>query len=221
MINTDLQLKQDIQEELAWDPKINAAQIEVIVEDGATRLRGHVDTYAEKWAAEDACRRVSGLRSLADDLAVRLPPNHVRKDSELTTAVLNALQWDVLVPNTVHATVQAGVVNLTGSAKWNFQRTAALRAVRNLTGVVAVHSGISLESNASAKEVHEQIRSALRRQAVADSNAIHVETAGGKVTLTGHASSWQSIEDAASAAWAAPGVTEVIDQVKLMMEVPE
>jgi len=221
MTNKDLRLKQDIQEELAWDPKINAAQIEVVVDHGRVRLLGHVDTYAEKWSAEDACRRVSGLRSLADDLIVRLPPHHARNDSELLAAVRAALQWDVLIPNTVHATVQDGVVELSGTAKWNFQRTAAERAVRNLTGVVTVTDRISLESNASAKQVHEQIRAALRRQAVADGNSIHVETEGGKVTLSGHASSWQSIEDAANAAWSAPGVTQVVDQVKLVMEVPE
>lgn len=74
-----------------------------------------------------------------------------------------------------------------------------------------------LKPEASAAQVKEKIQSALQRQATTDTNSIRVDTAGSKVTLTGHASSWQSIEDAANAAWAAPGVTDVVDHVKMQM----
>jgi osmotically-inducible protein OsmY len=217
MHKTDSQLKQDIEEELRWDPKVNAAQIGVSVDQGAVSLLGAVDTYAEKWAAEDATKRVNGVRTIAQDLTVKVLTDHARSDSEIATATQSALEWDVFVPKTVTAKVQHGAVTLEGQVIWNYQRDAAERAIRHLAGVVAVHNLIALKPQASATEVKEKVQAALQRQATADAKSIHIETSGGKVTLTGHASSWQSIEDAANAAWAAPGVTQVVDQVKMSM----
>jgi osmotically-inducible protein OsmY len=217
MKKTDMQLKQQIEEELLWDPKVNAAQIGVSVDEGAVSLLGTVDTYAEKWAAEDATKRVSGVRTVAQDLKVKVLVEHQRSDSDVARAVQHALAWDVSVPGTVTAKVQNGEVTLEGMVPWNFQREAAERAVRYLAGVVVVRDCVTLKPHASAGQVKEKVEAALQRQATKDAKSIHIDTSGGKVTLTGHASSWQSIEDAANAAWAAPGVTEVVDQVKLSM----
>jgi VCBS repeat-containing protein len=213
MIKSDIQLKRDIEEELRWDPKVNSAQIGVTVDNGAVSLLGAVDTYAEKWAALDAAKRVHGVRTVAQDLTVKILADHKRSDSEIAAAVQSAFKWDVYVPKTVTATVQHGRVTLEGQATWNYQRDAAERAVRCLAGVVGVSNSITLKPQASAAEVKEKIQSALKRQATTDAKSIHVDTSGGKVTLTGSASSWQSIDDAVNAAWAAPGVTEVVDQV--------
>ena len=218
MSKTDLQLKHDIEEELRWDPKVNSAQIGVSVDGGAVALLGEVDTYAERWAAEDAAKRVSGVRTLRQDLAVKLLSHHTRTDQDMTAAVRAALEWDVWVPNGVTAKVANGKVTLEGHATWNYQRDAAERAVRHLTGVVHVDDHITLKPGSSADQVREKIEAALQRQATSDAKSITSAAAGGKVTLTGQASSWQSIEDAASAAWAAPGVTEVVDQVKMAMQ---
>jgi VCBS repeat-containing protein len=218
MSKTDIQLKKDIEEELRWDPKVNSAQIGITVESGAVSLLGAVDTYAEKWATEDAIKRVSGVRTVAQDLTVKIQSEHKHDDSEIAEAVQNALQWNVYVPTTVTAKVQHGAVTLAGEVTWNYQRDAAERAVRYLTGVIAVYNSIMLKQNqTSVEQVKESVLAALQRQATTDAKSIHIETSGGKVTLTGHASSWQSIEDAANAAWAAPGVTEVIDQVTMSM----
>jgi osmotically-inducible protein OsmY len=218
-MKTDLQLKQDIEEELLWDPKVNAAQIGVSVDKGAVSLLGSVDTYAEKWAAEDATKRVFGVRTVAQDLTVKILAEHKRSDSDIAAAVQSALKWDVFVPKTVTAKVQDGWVTLEGQVPWNYQRDAAERSVRYLAGVVGVSNSVTLKPQTSAGEVKEKIKAALQRQATADANSIHIDTSGGKVTLTGHASSWQSIEDAANAAWAAPGVTDVLDQVKMSMTI--
>lgn len=218
MTKTDVQLKQDIDQELAWDPKVNAAQIGVSVDKGAVSLLGTVDTYAQKWAAEDAAKRVSGVRTVAQDLAVKILSDHTRGDSEIASAIQSTLKWDVLVPKAVTAVVRDGSVTLEGQVDWNFEREAADRAIRNLTGVVSVRNLVTLKkTDASAAQVKDKVEAALLRQASTDAKSIHVETSGGKVTLTGHASSWQSIEDAANAAWAAHGVTQVIDQVKMQM----
>jgi osmotically-inducible protein OsmY len=217
MNKSDIQLKQDIETELGWDPKINSAQIGVSVDQGAVTLLGEVDNYPQKWAAEDATKRVAGVRTVAQDLTVRILSDHKRTDSEIAAAIEHALRWDVLTPSAVTAKVQNGSVTLEGQVKWNFERNAAEKAVRYLTGVVSVYNNITLKPETSASQVKEKIQSALERQAKTDTNSIEINTSGGKVTLTGHASSWQSIEDAANAAWAAPGVTEVVDQVKMQM----
>jgi osmotically-inducible protein OsmY len=217
MTKTDLQLKHDIELELLWDPKVNAAQIGVTVDKGAVSLLGAVDTYPEKWAAEDATKRVSGVRSFAQDLTVKILGEHARNDGEIAAAVQNALQWNVYLPPTVTAKVQSGTVTLEGHVTANYQREAAEHAVRYLAGVVNVYNAITLTQTASPTQVKEKVQAALQRQAKADADSIVIDASDGKVTLTGHASSWQSIKDAAHAAWAAPGVTQVVEDVRIAM----
>lgn len=220
MTKSDVQLKQDIEQELAWDPEVNAAQIGVSVDKGAVSLLGTVDTYAQKWAAEDATKRVGGVRTVAHDLTVKILSGHVRSDSDVASAVQSALKWNVLVPKAVTAVVRDGWVTLGGQVDWNFEREAAEFAVRYLTGVVSVSNGITLKkSEASATEVKEKVEAALQRQAATDAKSIHVDTDGSQVTLTGHASSWQSVADASNAAWAARGVTHVFDKLKVEMTI--
>lgn len=214
---TDLQLKRDIEEELRFDPKVNAAQVGVSVDNGVVALLGTVDTWAGKWAAEDATKRVAGVRTVALDLTVKLTGEHARTDADIAAAVQHALRWDVFVPATVTADVQEGRVTLNGNANWHFQRTAAERAVSCLTGVVSVYNAITLEVQASVTKIAENVGVALKRQAAIDAKAIHVAAVGGKVTLSGHATSWQAIADASAAAWASPGVTEVVDHVTLSL----
>jgi len=220
MAKTDVQLKQDIEQELSWDPKVNAAQIGVSVDHGAVSLLGTVDTYAQKWAAEDATKRVSGVRTVAHDLTVKVLSEHVRSDTDIASAVQSTLKWDVLVPKAVTAVVRDGFVTLAGQVDWNFEREAAERAVRYLTGVVSVSNSITLKkTEASAAQVKEKVEAALQRQATTDANSIHVDTNGSQVTLTGHASSWQSVVDASNAAWAARGVSQVVDKLKIQMTI--
>ena len=216
MTKTDTQLKLDIEQELRWDPQVNAAQIGVTVEKGAVSLLGQVDTYAEKWAAEDATKRVNGVRAVAQDLKVKLLVGHERTDADIASAIVSALQWDVFVPKPITAKVEAGWVTLEGQANWNYQRESAERAVRYLVGVVGVTNLITLKPETTVAQVKEKVEAALQRQATADAKSIHVATSGGRVTLSGHASSWQSMEDAAHAAWAAPGVTEVVDNMHIL-----
>jgi osmotically-inducible protein OsmY len=189
------------------------------VNEGVVSLLGTVDTYAEKWAAEDATKRVSGVRTVAQDLSVKILTNHKHNDTEIAAAVQSALKWNVYVPTTVTAGVAAGVVTLQGQVTWNYQRDAAERAVRYLTGVVSIYNAITMKPEVTAAQVKEKVVAALQRQATTDAKSIEVNASGGRVTLTGHASSWQSIADAANAAWAAPGVTEVVDHLKMSMTI--
>ena len=155
------------------------------------------------------------MRTVAQDLTVKILADHVRTDSDIAAATQSALKWDVFVPKAVTAKVNHGALTLEGQVTWNYQRDAAERAVRYLAGVVSVFNAITLKPETSASQVKEQVVAALQRHATADAKSIHVNASGSKVTLTGHASSWQAIEDAADAAWAAPGVTEVDDQLQI------
>lgn len=217
MSKTDIELKQDIEAELRWDPKVNAAQIGVTVDKGAVSLLGEVDTYPEKWAAEEAAKRVGGVRAVAQDLKVKLLTTHKRSDSEVATAVQDALKSNVFVPTTVTAKIADGWVTLEGQAAWNYQRDAAEQAVGNLLGVVSVQNQIAIKPQLTAAEVKEKVHAALQRQATSDADSIHVETSGGTVTLSGTASTWRVTENAATAAWSAPGVSEVVDHVTLSL----
>ena len=215
MSKTDLQLKQDVDEELRWDPKVNAAQIGVSVEAGAVSLKGEVDSYADKLAAEDAAQRVAGVRAIAENLRVKVLELHGHTDLELAEAALAALKWDVWVPKTVTVKVEQGKLTLGGAVEWNYQRKSAERAVRNLAGIVDVLNRISIKAGALVDEVQEKVQAALQRQSTADAKTIVVNTSGGVVTLSGTASSWRAIAAARDAAWAAPGVTQVVEHVAM------
>ena len=191
MTKTDLLLKQDVEEELRWDPKINAAQVGVSVDDGAVTLLGVVDTYAEKCAAEAAVRRVSGVRSFAQDLTVKIHEDYKRNDTEMEATIQHAFKWYTSIPESVTSTVRDGAVTLGGHVSWNYQREAAEEAARYLIGVVSVSNHITIKPDPSATLVREKIVAALQRQASTDASSIKVETSDGTVTLTGHAASRQ------------------------------
>ena len=215
MSKTDRQLKQDVEDELASDPQINAARIAVDVEGGAVSLRGVVDTLAGAWAAEEATRRVGGVCTIVRRLAVEVRPEHQHGDQEIATAVRSALRWNVLVPRTVMARVDRGAVTLSGQVTWNYQREAAERAVHVIEGVVAIVDLVALVPGTSALQ-HHSVLLALQRHAMTDARSIRIEAVGSRVTLSGATSSWSSLDDAVTAAWAAPGVTEVINRVTLV-----
>jgi osmotically-inducible protein OsmY len=150
MSKTDIQLKQDIEAELLWDPKVNAAQIGVSVDAGAVCLFGAVDTYAARWAAEDATKRVSGVRTVAQELSIKLLDEHKRDDADIAAMVQRILAWNVAIPDTVTAVVRNGAVTLEGVVDWKYQREATDLAVRYLTGVAEVHNSISIKSASEA-----------------------------------------------------------------------
>lgn len=215
MTKSDLQLKHDVEQELLWDPKINAAQIGVTVDAGTVSLFGAVSTYGEKLGSSEAAKRVSGVRCVADDISVKVLGEHVRSDSELAAAIQRALEWNVMVPKSVTIKVQEGWITLEGTVAGNYQREAAERAMLYLSGVVGVTNAIELRVEGSSTEVKNRIESALKRHAVADAKSIEVGFSDGKVTLTGFVTSWPAIQDARDAAWAAPGVTDVDDQLRM------
>jgi osmotically-inducible protein OsmY/nucleotide-binding universal stress UspA family protein len=214
MIKTDAQLQKDIIEELRWDPAVGMAEIGVAAKLGVVTLTGQVDSLAKKYAATRAAERVAGVRAVAEDLKVVLPHSHIRTDTDLAHSVVSTLRWDVQVPDdSVKARVEDGWVTLEGKLEWQYQIAAAERAVRNLTGVRGVSNQILLKTRASAPDVKHRIETALKRHAELDANQIQVDVLNGHVTLTGKVRSWAERQQAEVAAWSAPGVTKVDDEL--------
>ncbi len=214
MLKINSQLQRDVTDELRWDPRVGTAEIGVAVRDGVITLSGEVDSYARKYAAVKAAERVVGVRAIAEELTVKLPTSSTRNDTELAHAIVETFAWDVLVPDEkITVRVQHGWVTLEGILEWQYQSNAAERAVRNLIGVRGVTNLLALKQHVSVADVKERIESALKRHAVLDSKQINVEALNGCVTLRGKVNSWNEKQQAEFAAWSAPGVITVDDEL--------
>ncbi|MDE2628140.1 MAG: BON domain-containing protein [Burkholderiales bacterium] len=213
-MKSDAQLKTDVAAELEWDPSINATNVGVAVKDGVVTLTGHLDTYAEKYAIERALQRVQGVKAIALELDVKLASSHVRSDSEIAAAAESAFKWHALIPaERIRVKVEKGWVTLTGEVDWEYQRREAEKAVRPLTGVVAVTNSITLKRNVAPANITHRIRDALTRQAEREAKGIEVDVSGSTVTLRGTVHSWAERSAAQGAAWSAPGISRVVNDL--------
>jgi osmotically-inducible protein OsmY len=211
----DAQLQADVADELFWEKRVDDREIAVSADHGTVTLRGTVGSLGAKRAATKAAQRVSGVRGVHNDLEVRLLTEHRRDDAELRGSVLKALSWNVLVPDDVDATVKDGVVTLTGKVDFRHQRDEAEATILNLRGVTEIHNEIKVTSLAMALDVSERIEKAFKRTAQIDAGDVQIEALDGTVILAGTVKSWSEHEAALEAAWAAPGVQDVKDQLEL------
>jgi osmotically-inducible protein OsmY len=216
-MKSDKQVQKDVMAELDWEPSVNAAHIGVEVKDGVVTLAGHVSSWAEKYHAEHAAQRVSGVKALAVEMDVNLPGVSKRTDSDIAASAKGALQWTTFAPNdAVKVKVENGQVTLTGELDWEYQRLAAAWAVRYLLGVTGVSNLVTLRHAASSKVVQSDIEAALKRRAHDDAQKVAVTVNGGDVTLTGSVHSMDERDVARGAAWRSPGVRSVADELAIV-----
>ena len=210
----DLDLQREVLEELEFEPSVDAADIGVAAKHGVVTLSGYVDSFAEKLAAEKAAQRVQGVRGVALDVEVRIPSDMHRNDTEIATSAVAALEWNSMVPrDRVTVRVEEGWITLEGTVEWAYQREAAARAVRPLTGVRGVTNFVRIAPRVATEEIKGRILGAFRRSAELDAGGIEVEAVGGIVTLSGKVRSWSERSEAERAAWAAPGVSLVANHI--------
>jgi osmotically-inducible protein OsmY len=215
-VKTDQQLKQDVIAELGWVPSVNAAQIGVEVKDGVVTLAGHVDSFAEKWNAEAAAQRVSGVKALAIEMEVMLPGSSRRTDADIARTATNVLEWTTYLPkDAVKVMVENGWITLSGEVEWEYKKREAVYAVRYLMGVTGVSDQITIKPVVSTSAVKSDIEAALKRRAATDAQNISVEVQGNDVTLTGTVHNWSERELAANTAWCTPGVHNVVDNINV------
>ena len=212
----DLSLRQDILDELDFEPSLDAANIGVAVEDGVVTLTGHVGSYAEKIAAEKVVQRVKGVRAIAEEIEVRYPSDKKLADDEIAHRAVSIISWDATVPEgRIRVKVEKGWVTMSGEVEWQFQRSAAEKAVRKLSGVRGVTNLVTIRPHLDASNVKQHIDNALKRNAEVEANAIRVSVTGGKVTIEGNVDTWHERNMVERAAWGVPGVTSVEDHLKI------
>jgi osmotically-inducible protein OsmY len=203
-----------VTDELFWDPKVDSAAIAVSVDDGVVTLRGTVGSFREKREAKHDAESIYGVKDVKSELEVRILDDYRRSDAELRGAVLQAMMLDSLVPSTIDAKVDDGVVKLSGTAHWQYERDEAEEVAGNLLGVMEIEDDIELvPPGPTAHDVAHSIKKAMERNAKLDAESVAVESSNGTITLRGTVSSWADHDEAVAAAWAAPGVTDVKDDI--------
>lgn len=206
---SDSQIQQDVTDEMKWDPSVTSTKVSANVSDGIVTLRGSVPHYLEKGRAEDAAQRVVGVRAVANEIEVNIMGSYSRSDEDIAEAALTALKWNYSTPAGTKISVEKGWITLKGEANWNYQRNAARDCVSQLMGVCGVSNEMTLKTTAHLADVKNRIEEALKRSAEKEGKAIKVSILGDEVTLSGSVHSKSERNDVRFAAWCAPGIMKV------------
>ena len=213
-MSDDHLLRKRILDELHYDPRVDSSHINVAVTDGAVALSGHVISYPQLFVAGKAAWRVKGVVTLANDLRVELAVSHVRNDSDVAESIAHVLRHNVSLPDSeLRAEVRDGVVSISGTVDWEFQRRHVEKQIAHVSGVKAIYNRVKLTPRASALDVKEHIEAALQRNAELEAEHVEVEVDGDEVTLRGRVRAFYERNLVEAACWSSPGVKRVHDHI--------
>jgi osmotically-inducible protein OsmY len=215
-MRSDTEIKRDVEDELKWDPRLDATDIAVTVKNGVVTLAGFARSYSDKYEAETAAKRVAGVVGIANDVEVRLPTLDERPDPEIARDAITAIKSRVpSIAEDIKVLVHKGWLTLEGEVEWQYQRSGAENAVRRLKGLKGVTNSIVIKPRAPANEIKQKIEEAFRRSAEVDANRVAVESHDGEIVLKGAVRSWAERQEAERVAWSAPGVKRVDNQITI------
>jgi osmotically-inducible protein OsmY len=213
-MRSDSDIRRDVEDELRWDPDLDATDIAVSVNNGVVTLAGFVRSYTEKLEAESAAKRVAGVLAVANDLEVRLPNIDERPDPEIARDAVTRIKAELPYAwEKIRVIAKNGWITLEGEVEWNYQRERAEEAVHRVRGVKGLSNSIHVKPQVPPTEIRRKIEEALRRAAEIDARRITVETNGSEVILRGTVRSWAERQEAERAAWSAPGVAKVDNRI--------
>lgn len=211
---SDSRLQHDVIAELEWEPGVDHSDIGVAVHDGVVSLSGCVKNYAQKMAAEKAIRRVAGVKALAEDITVCFPNDPQVPDHEIARRIIDIFAWDVTIPaDTIQVKVEHGWVTLTGTIDSFYQGDSARKAAGKVRGVIGISNLTEVRAVPCCTDIRDRIVAALERNAYLDSGSITVVPDGCTVRLGGRVHAWRERDIAERAAWAAPGVNKVENNI--------
>jgi osmotically-inducible protein OsmY len=173
-----------------------------------------VDSYAKKMEAENAAKRVIGVKALVEKIEVKFPSSWLKTNDEIAKDILTALNANWSVPkDKVTVKVEDGWVTLEGELPWNYQREAAKNAVNYLMGVKGVTNNIKVKSDSHDLIEQKDVEDAIGRSWSVDDSDIEVSVSGTTVTLKGMVTSWYQKEEAGRIAWNTPGIWHVKNEL--------
>lgn len=213
----DADIKKDILAELKWDPEIDETDIGVTVKDGSAVLMGTVSSYFQKTAANLAAKRIRGVRSIADEIEVKLPYQMEGSDEDISQRISDLFEWNAQIPaDDIKSVVRSGIVTISGDVDWQYQKNYIQKQVEDIKGVRSVINNINLRKKATASDIKNEIMRALYRHASVEASRVNVSIDGGTITLTGIVDNYFEKDLIKNAAWSAAGVTKVIDNLKTL-----
>lgn len=213
---SEVQLRQDVIDELEFEPSVNAAHVGVTAEKGIITLSGHVESYVEKQAAVAAARRIKGVKAVADEIEVRYPWQKKTADDQIAKRAVDILNWGHVPADAIKITVRDGFVTLNGTVDWYYQKQSAEDDIRKLSGVRGIFNKIELRPIVQPYDVKKKIEDALKRHAEVEAKGIRVTLTGkDSVLLEGKVDNWEEKIAAANAAWSAQGVRSVENKLTI------
>jgi osmotically-inducible protein OsmY len=218
-MKTDVQIQKDVMDQLSWEPYLASSAIGVAVKNGVVTLSGWVDSYLKKVTAENVAKKIPGVKAIAEDIQIGVSPESNKTDAEIAEAILYALRWHPAVQEEkIKVQVENGHVKLEGEVNWEFERNNVIFSIEKLTGVRSVTNAIKVKAAPTPADIKEKITAAFNRNAIIDATRISAEVVGNKVILSGTVRSFAEKEDAAAAAWNAPGISNV--ENRITVEIP-